>query len=489
MTELEPIRRKKLEQLRKAGIDPYPAKTSRSLTCAEAKKDFNKLLKAKKEITLAGRLVLLRLHGGASFAHLQDGTGKIQILFRRDVVGEKNYQTLKDLIDLGDFLEVTGTLFLTKTKEQTLEVKKFLVLTKSLLPLPEKWHGLEDMETRFRQRYLDLISNPEVRQLFKNRSLIIKSIREFFDQRDYLEVETPILQPLQGGANARPFITHHNALDMGLYLRVAPELYLKRLIIGGYDRVYEIARCFRNEGIDKAHNPEFTQIEFYQAYADYNDLMVLTEELIKFLTERVCGSTKITYENHKLDFTPPFPRMTYREAIKKQIGLDIDKFKKTKELAKEAKKLGLEIEANWERANILDEFFKQFVRPKIINPIFIIDYPVELEPLAKRKTDNPDYVERFQLVAAGMELCKGFSELNDPLDQEERFKQQEAMAKAGDEEAQRLDFDFIEALKYGMPPTAGEGIGIDRLAILFNNVHNIREVILFPTMRPREDRK
>ncbi|MCX6740923.1 MAG: lysine--tRNA ligase [Candidatus Parcubacteria bacterium] len=487
--DLELTRLQKLEQLKKLGINPYPVSTGRNTTCKEAKDDFDKLSAQKKEVVLAGRLVLLRLHGGAAFAHLEDGTEKIQILFRRNVVGEENYKIMKDLIDLGDFLEVTGSLFLTKTNEKTLEVKKFRILTKSILPLPEKWHGLEDVEIRFRQRYLDLIANPEVKKIFLTRSLLVTSIRDFFNGRGYLEVDTPILQQIYGGANAAPFITHHNALDMDLYLRIAPELYLKRLIVGGYERVYEIARCFRNEGIDREHNPEFTQIEFYQAYANYRDLMVLTEDLMKFLSEKVCGKLKIDYQGREIDFTPPYPRITYREAIKKYAGLDIDELGDNKGLTEQAQKAGLPVESNWGRGKLLDELFKKFARPRMINPVFLIDHPVELSPLAKRKEDNHDYVERFQLLVAGMEICNAFSELNDPLDQEARFKEQQAMAEAGDQEAQQYDADFIEALKHGMPTTAGEGIGIDRLAILFNNVHNIREVILFPTMRPKEDGK
>jgi lysyl-tRNA synthetase class 2 len=353
------------------------------------------------------------------------------------------------------------------------------------LPLPEKWHGLADIETRFRQRYLDLIANPEVKEIFKKRSLLIKLIREFFDTRGFLEVETPILQPIPGGANARPFVTHHNALDIDLYLRIAPELYLKKLIVGGFEKVYEIARCFRNEGIDWAHNPEFTQIEFYQAYADYNDLMKLTEDLMKFLVQKICGKLKINYQDKEIDFTPPYPKITYREALIKFTGIDLEEFKTREMLLTKAKNISLEVEKTWSRGKIIDEIFKELVRPKLINPTFIIDEPIELSPLAKKKPDNPNYVERFHFLVAGMEICNAYSELNDPLDQEERLREQEGARAVGEEEAQWFDEDFIEALKYGMPPTAGEGIGIDRLAAILANVRNIKEVILFPTMRPK----
>lgn len=497
MTLQESIRRKKLEQIQKLGIEAYPARTGRNLSCAQVKTDFQKLAKAKKNVVLAGRLVLVRGHGGATFVHLNDGTDKFQILFRKDVIGEKEYIFFKDLIDIGDFIEAEGVLFTTKTGEPTLEVKKFKLLTKSLLPLPEKWHGLTDIETRFRQRYLDLIANPEVKKIFKKRSLLIKIIREFFDKRGFLEVETPILQSVPGGANARPFITHHNALDIDLYLRIAPELYLKRLIIGGFEKVYEISRCFRNEGIDRAHNPEFTQIEFYQAYADYNDLMKLTEDFMEFVVKKICGKLTIEYNGstsssrdktsspRKINFKPPYPRITYVEALNKFAGIDLEKLKTREMLLTKAKNIGLEVESNWSRGKIIDEIFKELVRPKLINPTFIIDHPIELSPLAKKKIDNPDYVERFQLLVAGMEICNTFSELNDPIDQEKRFREQERARASGEEEAQRLDKDFVEALKYGMPPTAGQGIGIDRLAAILFDVHNIKEVILFPTMKPK----
>lgn len=485
MTNQELIRRQKLEKIKEWGVEAYPARTSRNLSCAKVKEDFKKLAKAKKTVILAGRLVLIRGHGGATFAHLNDGTDKFQILFRKNVVGDKEYKFFIDLIDIGDFIETEGTLFATKTGEPTLEVKKFKLLTKSLLPLPEKWHGLADVETRFRQRYLDLIANPEVRKIFKKRCLLIKAIRDFFDKRGFLEVETPILQPIPGGANARPFVTHHNTLDIDLYLRIAPELYLKRLIVGGFEKVYEISRCFRNEGIDWAHNPEFTQIEFYQAYADYNDLMKLTEEFMEFVTKEICGKLNIEYQGKKIDFRSPYQRITYIEALNKFAGIDLRKLKTREMLLTKAKNIGLEVENSWSRGKIIDEIFKELVRPKLINPTFIVDYPTELSPLTKRKPDNPDYVERFQLIVAEMEICNAFSELNDPLDQEERFREQEKVRTAGEEEAQRLDQDFIEALKYGMPPTAGQGIGIDRLAAILANVHNVKEVILFPTMRPK----
>lgn len=353
------------------------------------------MVKAKKSVTLAGRLVLIRLHGGAAFAQLDDGTAKFQILLRRNVVGEKEFVFFKDLIDLGDFIEAEGALFITKTKEQTLEVKKFRLLSKALLPLPEKWHGLVDVETRFRQRYLDLIANPDVKKIFTTRSLIIKTCRDFFDQRGFLEVETPVLQPIPGGANARPFVTHHHALDIDLYLRIAPELYLKRLIIGGFEKVYEISRCFRNEGIDWAHNPEFTQVEFYQAYADYNDLMKLTEEFLEFLVKKVSDQPVVTYQDKKIDFKPPYPRLTFINACLDYAGIDLEKLKTKEMLATKAKNQGLEIDVGWSKAKILDEIFKELVRPKIVNPTFIIDHPVELSPLAKKKPTIPIMLRDF----------------------------------------------------------------------------------------------
>ena len=483
-------RKNKLTSALKNNINPYPARTKRSKTIERVLVDFDSLIQSgnaqNNQHTLVGRIRTIRLHGGSCFAHIEDGTEKIQIYLKRDEIGVENYTNFKELIDIGDFIEVTGSLFKTKKGEKTLLVDSFTLLAKSLLPLPEKWHGLSDIEIRFRKRYLDLLSNTAVKDIFIKRSLLIKSIRKFLDEDGFMEVETPILQPIPGGANAKPFITHHNALDIDLYLRIAPELYLKRLIIGGFEKVYEIARCFRNEGIDYNHNPEFTQVEIYAAYWDYKKMMKFTEELFEHSITTIYKNTTIEYEGKKINFQPPYQLITFQEASKKYAKIDIDKIG-AEGLSKAARDRGLDIDKSYNTAKILDEIFKELIRPNLIQPTFVIDYPLELSPLAKKKEGNPKYVERFQLVAAGIELCNAFSELNDPLDQAQRFKNQEKMRQAGDEEAQRIDEDFIEALAHGMPPTAGIGIGIDRLSALLNNVHNIKEVILFPTLKPKKD--
>lgn len=482
---------KKYQQLKDLDIDPYPAKSKRSHTCYEAAAKFNQLVKKRSKFILAGRLVLIRSHGKACFAHLEDGTGRFQIYLKQDIVGRQKYQLFINTIDLGDFIQAKGKLFKTRKGEKTLLVKDWSILAKAILPPPEKWHGLSDIEARFRQRYLDLLSNKEVRDIFITRSKIVRGIRSFFDKRGFLEVETPILQPMAGGAAARPFITHHRALDMDLYLRIAPELYLKRLIIGGLERVYEISRCFRNEGIDWAHNPEFTQVEFYMAYADYNDLMKLSEDLLEMLARQVIKAKQkarkleIEYQNQTINFKPPYPRLDFRKALINEVDIDIEKHRGVGQLANKARKLGIGVDKGWGRGKIIDEIYKEFVRPKIINPTFIINHPIELSPLAKKLPENPNYVERFQLLVAGLEVCNAFTELNDPFDQEKRFREQSKLRERGDKEAQPFDKDFLTALKYGMPPTAGEGIGIDRLVCILTNTKNIKEVILFPTMRPK----
>lgn len=471
MSEEAIIRLEKLKAIKDAGINPYPAKSKRTSTNHEAVLNFKEWSKKNKKITLAGRLMSVRGHGGAMFADLKDESGKLQLHFRKDEIKDKDFKVFKDNIDIGDFIEVTGVLFETKRGEKTLRVKSLKLLTKTLLQMPEKWHGLSDVEIRYRKRYLDLIANDEVRLNFYTRSLIVKAIREFFDNENFIEVETPILQPMAGGAAAKPFITHHNALNTDFYLRIAPELYLKRLIVGGFEKVYEIARCFRNEGIDYSHNPEFTQVEFYQAYADYNDLMKLTEKLLPFILQKIGKKNIIEFQGEKINFKPPYPRITFRDAIKKYAKIDIEEHK---------------VNAK-NRGKILDDLFKEHVRPKILNPTFITDHPVELSPLAKKKAENPKYVERFQLLLGkGTELTNAFSELNDPIDQEERFKEQQKAKKSGDEEAHPFDKDFIEALKHGMPPTAGFGMGIDRLAAILTDSHNIKEVIIFPTLKPEK---
>lgn len=485
MSNLEKIRIEKLKKLQKKGLDPYPAKVWRTHPCQAVKDNFENLEKEKREVVLCGRLKTIRSHGKSAFANLADESGEIQIYFKEDLLGKKNYQIFLELIDLGDFIEARGTLMKTKTGEKTVVLNNFRIISKSLLPLPEKWHGLEDVEIRYRKRYLDLIANKKIKEIFEKRFQIIRTIRDFFIEQGFIEVETPTLQLLAGGANAKPFKTHHDALDIDMYLSIAPELYLKRLIVGGFEKVFEITRCFRNEGIDWAHNPEFSQVEFYQAYADYQDLMKLTERLFIYLFEKLRMSYVRKFKDQEIDFRPPYPRKKFIEIIREFTGLDLEELKNKKDLYPAAKKLGLELQKNWSWPKIVDEIFKEKVRTQIKNPIFVINHPVELSPLAKKTPDDPHFVERFQLIAGGMELCNAFSELNDPLDQEERFKAQQAARKAGDEEAQMYDQDFVEALKYGMPPTAGEGIGLDRLVMILTGAKNIREVILFPTLKPK----
>ncbi len=486
-TDERQARLEKLKEIKGQKVNPYPSAGKRTHTVAEALGDFDKLVEKKKTVSLVGRLKSVRLHGGLAFANLEDESGTIQVMLKKDAVGDKVYNFFENLVDMGDFILVKGTLFITKTGEKTVVVESLKLLTKTLAPLPEKWHGLSDVEVRYRQRYLDLIANPSVREIFKKRSLIVKTIREFFEKEGFMEVETPILQPIPGGATARPFITHHNALDSDFYLRIAPELYLKRLVAGGFEGVYEIARCFRNEGIDWSHNPEFTQIELYKAYADYNDLMKMMEKFFVHLMKKISdGEMKVAYEKMSIDFTPPYERISFRDILMKLGNCDIEKYPDRESIAKKARELGLDILPSDDRGKIIDEIFKKIVRPKIINPIFVINHPIELSPLAKKIPEDPRYTERFQILVAGTELANAFSELNDPLDQRERFVAQQQMREAGDAEAMRIDEDFITALEHGMPPTAGLGMGIDRLTALLTNSHNIKEVILFPTLKPEK---
>lgn len=478
----KPARLERLQKLREAGIDPYPARVKRTHTIETVVARFD-AFSAQEDISIVGRVRGVRWHGGVCFLHVEDGTGKIQVLLQKDVLGEDAYAFALDTIDVGDFIGATGHTYLTKKGEKSIGATDVRVITKALLPLPEKWHGLTDTELRFRKRHLDLISNESVREIFRARSRVLALLRKFFDERGYMEVDTPILQPLAGGALAEPFTTHHNALDMDLYLRVAPELYLKRLLVGGFERVYEIARCFRNEGIDATHNPEFTQIEFYQAYSDYEDLMKITEELFPFLLKGLGLGLRIPREGQTLDFTPPYPRVEFRQAILEYTKIDINDFPEAEDLRKKAREAGCDIDNHAPRGKICDEIYKTFVRPHLIRPTFLIHHPVDLSPLAKPVPSDPRYVERFQLVAGGVELNNAFSELNDPLDQEERFLAQERAREAGEKEVQRMDHDFIEALEQGMPPAAGYGMGIERLLCLLTDSHNLKEVILFPMLR------
>jgi len=491
------VRLAKLDALREAGIEPYPLRAHRSHTIAEALAQFDHLATQQTAITLAGRIMLMRVMGGLTFANIADGTGRIQVSFKRDELGLETYTHLKKLYDPGDFIEVSGFLFKTQKGERTLHAQQLRMLSKALHPLPEKYHGLTDIETRYRQRYLDLIANrDEVLPVFIARSRIISSMRRFLESRDFIEVETPILQPLYGGATARPFVTHHNALDRDFYLRIATELYLKRLLVGGMERVYEIGKDFRNEGIDRSHSPEFTMMECYQAYADYTDIMRLTEEMIAEITYETLGTTQIMYQGTAIDLTPPWPRITLRNAIREYMGIDIADYPDKESLLAVMTEHHMEVDPHLARGRLIDELKSAMFKthtlfgrdiPALKQPLFLIDYPRDLSPLAKAKADDPGTVERFQPFIGGIELGNAFTELNDPLDQRARFEDQARQRAAGDEEAQVIDEDFLTALEVGMPPTGGLGIGIDRLVMLLTDQESIREVILFPTMRETQN--
>lgn len=483
------VRLEKLNAAYAAGLEPYPSRTARTHSVADAIRSFDSLAAAGERVTVAGRLRAVRGHGGACFADLEDDGHKIQLHLKSDVLGTGKFETFEKIVNRGDFVEMTGPLFVTKRGERSVEVHDWRLLTKALLPSPTSWFGITDTETRYRKRYLDLLANPEVRAVFEKRSLIVKVLRDFFHAEGFMEVETPILQTLAGGATAKPFITHHNALDLDLYLRIAPELYLKRVVAGGFNKVFEIARCFRNEGIDHLHNPEFTQIEFYQAYADYRDLMDLTERLLPEIVKAVTGG-KLTVKrgDAEIDFTAPYPRVTFADALKSYGDFDLNAYPDRHSLAAAAAERGVDVAPADGIGNILDNLYKKLVRPKIVNPTFIIDYPTDMLPLAKRTPSDPRFTESFQLLAAnGFEMLKAFSELNDPLDQRRRFEEQESLRAAGDDEAQRIDEDFLEMMEVGMPPMAGFGMGIDRLAALLTDSPTLKEVILFPTMRPPQE--
>jgi len=479
----------KLDEIRNLGYEPYPYKYTVDSYSAEINEKFadkHNFENNEFPVKMAGRIMSMRGHGKVGFMHIQDTTGQIQLYIRKDEIGEKIYEELYKRLDIGDIIGVEGWIFRTRTDELTLHAKNLTLLSKSLRPLPEKWHGLKDKELRYRQRYVDLIVNSDVKKVFLARTKIVQSIRAFLDDRGFVEVETPVLQPIYGGASARPFITHHNALDIDLYLRIADELYLKRLIVGGLsDKVYEIAKDFRNEGMDRDHNPEFTMLELYEAYSDYEDMMRLAEEMVSYVAHELYGSTTITYQGQEIDLSPPWRRIPMLDAIKEAIGIDISGMTKEEmiEIASE-KDLELEVEGELSRGKLINLFFEEFVENDIIQPTFVTDYPLEISPLAKKKRDNENITERFEIFICKLEMGNAFSELNDPIDQRNRFLDQAKQREAGDEEAQMMDEDFIRALEYGMPPTGGLGMGIGRLIMLLTDVPSLRDVILFPQMRP-----
>ena len=481
-------RREKLEEICQFGVQPYPYNYSPNYTTREIHLQFAKIEHQPDEsepVCIAGRIMTKRDHGKIGFAHVQDMSGRIQIFVRQNLVGEKAYSVYKSL-DVGDVIGVEGLVFRTQTDEITVMVNEITLLAKSLRPLPEKWHGLQHKETRYRQRYADLIVNPDVKQVFIHRTRIIQAIREFLNRQDFIEVETPILQPIYGGAFARPFVTHHNALDSRFYLRIANELYLKRLIVGGFERVYEFARDFRNEGMDRDHNPEFTMLELYQAYADYGDMMELTENLVAHTAETVLNTTEITYQGENISLAPPWRRVSMIEAIEDETGIDVGNLS-GEQLADIALQSGIEQEDTESKGHLIALLFDKLVEPNLVQPTFVCDYPVEISPLAKKKRGNDDLVERFEPFIGRMEIGNAFSELNNPIDQRERFIEQAKKWEAGEQEAFMMDEDYLRALEYGMPPTGGLGIGIDRLTMLLTDQSSIRDVILFPQMRPERN--
>ncbi len=458
LDEIRKVKIEKLEKLRAAGVDPYPAVSHRTMNVGQAVAQFETLSASAEQIIIAGRVMARREHGGSIFFDLDDGSGRIQGFIKEDVVGPEVFAQFKELFDIGDIIEVAGHLFKTKKEERTIEVKHCMMLTKALLPLPEKWHGLTDVEERFRKRYLDLALNEDVRQTFKTRSVIVRALRDFLNHHDFMEVSTPTLQPLYGGASARPFKTHMHALDIDLYLRIAPELYLKRLLVGGFEKVFEFTTNFRNEGMDRDHNPEFYAIEFYAAYKDMSWMLDFTEEMLRTVVKQVFSDGIVRHEGREIDFNKPFTRVKFADLLKE-----------------------------YSTGQEADELFKKNIRPTLVQPTFVMDWPTELLPLAKKTDYDPKFVSTFQFFAGGLEMIKAFTELNDPIDQRERFAAQESNRAKGDEEAQRMDEDFVEALEYGMPPAAGWGLGLDRFVMLLTDSHSIREVLLFPTMKPKDN--
>lgn len=477
------VRIDKMHKIEEHGWKPFGYRFLYTHRAADIASQFDELSEKETEVKMAGRIMAIRGHGKTCFMDMQDKTGRIQVYVRKDVIGEENYALIK-LMDIGDTVGITGTAFRTHMGELSIKANSVEMLSKSLRPLPEKWHGLKDVETRYRQRYVDLIVNPEVRDTFVKRSQIIRSVREVLDSHDFLEVETPILNTIAGGAAARPFISYHNALDMQVYMRIAPELYLKRLIVGGMDRVYEMGRVFRNEGIDNRHNPEFTSVEIYQAFADYRDMMDLTEEVVVKTAEKVLGTTTINYEGTTIELASPWKRMSMIEAVKEYSGKDFTNVTDLEEARAIAKELNVAVEPSFGIGKIINACFEEYVEDKLIQPTFITGHPKEISPLAKSNPENPEITDRFEAYIYGREICNGFTELNDPIDQKERFLKQVEERANGDEEANMMDEDFVNALEYGLPPTGGLGIGIDRLVMFLTNSSTIRDVLFFPTMKP-----
>ena len=481
----------KAEALREMGVNPYQNRVVKECTNREFLNKYSYLKESEEQkaidqnCTVTGRIKFLRLMGKAAFAKIEDESGILQIYFSRDDLGDDWFKTVKKMVEVGDIVAATGFPFITRTGELTIHVKELQLVTKAITPLPEKFHGLQDIELRYRQRYLDMIMNPDVKQTFLMRSKIVSLIRRFFENHGFLEVETPMMHPIPGGANARPFITHHNALGVDRYLRIAPELYLKRLIVGGFEAVFEINRNFRNEGMDATHNPEFTMIEFYWAYHRYEDLMDLTEELFKTLFKELNLPKKLPYGEYEIDFSTPFKRIAYKDALTKIGGVPEEILEDEQKIRNYLNGKEIEVEDHLTKGQLWGELFDAFVEEKLINPTYVTHFPIDISPLARRSDDNPEIADRFELFIAGKEIANGFSELNDPLDQYERFKAQAAQ-KESDDEAMHMDEDYVKALGLGMPPTAGEGIGIDRLVMLLTNQHTIRDVILFPAMRPQK---